>query len=288
MDTLFEEAEIDSRRIDLLCDGGLALIDEAQSIYGFERLFVGISGGNDSVATAYLASQHKAFAGCFHIVTGIGIRETAKYVERLCDRNGWPLRILKPPKSYRDLVLRWGFPGPAMHGVFYRWLKDRCIEELVRSNKTHRLEHIGIVTGARKLESKRRFGNTQRFQKKGSQLWMSPLFEWNKFDVGDYLLLHEAEKNPVVEKLGFSGECLCGAYAQPGELEVVKEHYPEEGREIEELQEDVAIAGKHCIWGTRPTKAPSWAKNLEPGPLCAGCVSAQMAEETLTRLDFQA
>ena len=79
---------------------------------------------------------------------------------------------------------------------------------------------------------------------------------------------HDLPVNPVVLKLCMSGECLCGAFAQPGELDVVRGFYPEAAREIDRIAEKVKAAGKHHEWGTRPARAAKPNRQL---PLCFSC-----------------
>lgn len=65
-----------------------------------------------------------------------------------------------------------------------------------------------------------------------------------------------------------SGECLCGAFAKPGELDEIGYWFPETKAEIEALEIEVRAAGHReaiCKLG-HGQGSPSKA-----GPLCSSC-----------------
>jgi hypothetical protein len=55
-----------------------------------------------------------------------------------------------------------------------------------------------------------------------------------------------------------SGECLCGAFAKPGELKEIETWFPETGKRIRELERKVAAAG--FPWGWEESPPPWWGK----------------------------
>lgn len=79
----------------------------------------------------------------------------------------------------------------------------------------------------------------------------------------------DALNNPVSEKLHMSGECLCGAFAKPDELEEIRFWFPEVAAEIDRLEAEVAAAGHRepfCRWGHGQGKPTE-----KTGPLCTSC-----------------
>jgi 3'-phosphoadenosine 5'-phosphosulfate sulfotransferase (PAPS reductase)/FAD synthetase len=72
------------------------------------------------------------------------------------------------------------------------------------------LRPMAFVTGVRRQESQRRMGNVIPMQKHGRHWWLSPLTEWTKDDVLDYMEAGRLPHNLVVDCLHKSGECLCG------------------------------------------------------------------------------
>ncbi|MEO2090883.1 MAG: hypothetical protein ABGY75_15495, partial [Gemmataceae bacterium] len=86
-------------------------------------------------------------------------------------------------------------------------------------------------------------------QKKDGRVWVAPLLNWSHEDKHAYLDAHLLPRNPVVEKLCMSGECLCGAFARKGELDEIAFWYPETAARIRALEVRAAEAGVPCRWG---------------------------------------
>lgn len=231
------------------------------------------SGGNDSICSTHLAMTNGWANEVIHIDTGIGIAATHEHAVQVCKRFLWPYRVIKPPDwNYRDMVLRRGFPGPAAHRYAYSWLKERAIAKLVRETKEKRFDRIALITGVRNRESARRMGYTEPIIRMDARIWTAPIHSWSKADCQQYMQYYNLPRNPVSDILGFSGECLCGAFAKPGEMKVIEQHYPEIALKIHALEVEAKFAGKHCVWGTRPPKE----RKLDDEaflPMCVGCLS---------------
>jgi 3'-phosphoadenosine 5'-phosphosulfate sulfotransferase (PAPS reductase)/FAD synthetase len=156
-------------------------------------------------------------------------------------------------QDYDALAMRYGFPGPGQHGTMYIRLKERPLDALVRSQKRHRRDRLILSTGARSSESKRRIGHVQPMRRDGVKVWVNPLHDWLKFECLDLIAALGIPRNPVVELIHMSGECLCGAFAEPGELNEIALWYPQTATHIRQLEAAVAAAGiAACKWGERP------------------------------------
>ena len=228
----------------------------------YRKKFVLLSGGDHSlVAAHYAMAEDEGDGEVVFIDTGIGVPECKEFVMDVCRNFAWKLRILTPPPglSYWNLVMKFGFPGPGMHYLMYRNLKERAIRQLVRESKTHRLDEIAMYSGVHQQESARRMGFAAPRVKVGSQVWLAPMFNYNALDFHDYKRKYSLPTSPVKAKLGFSGECLCGAFAKPKEIKQIEQFYPSTADYIHGLEEDVKATGKHCVWGTRPeSKSKQW------------------------------
>lgn len=226
------------------------------------------SGGNDSTVLTHLVRDWVDYA--VHANTTIGIEETRQFVRDTC--GSWGLELLErtAPVSYRELVLERGFPGPGMHYKMYQRLKERVLEQ-VRNELVSdpRRQRVLFIAGRRRAESKRR-QNIPFYEVDGSIIWASPLAMWTKLDMNTYrLMAGDVPVNPVSEKLHMSGECLCGSFAHPNELEEIRFWYPHVAAEIDALAAEVEAAGHgepYCQWGHGKGK-PS-----DTGRLCTSCV----------------
>lgn len=234
------------------------------------------SGGNDSTTLAHLFRYEADWA--IHANTTIGIESTREFVRETC--KAWGLTLIEKvaPESYRDLVLGTdargiprGFPGPAMHFFHYTRLKERCLDAARREIITNpRTERVMFLGGRRRAESARR-SEIPLYEVDGSVIWCSPLAMWTKLDLNTYREIHkDVPRNPASDLIHMSGECLCGAFAHPGELDEVGEWFPEVVAEIRALEAEVRAAGvpePYCRWGHGEGK-PS-----EVGRACGNCIS---------------
>lgn len=231
-----------------------AIIREAIEAYNPSHAFALFSGGHDSLAVTHVAMRHPEVSAAVHINTGIGIEETRTFVRETCEGRGWTLIERHPPElTYEQMVLKYGFPGPGGHLYPFSWLKERALHKLIREHRIPN-RNIMLITGVRKQESERRMGHVQPILKDGRKIWVAPLTDWTARDVGDYIESAGLKRNPVVDMLHMSGECLCGAFAKPGELEWISAWYPRIGKQIRDLECRAEEAGVHCKWGVRPPK----------------------------------
>lgn len=254
--------------------------------YNPVAVYVGYSGGDDSLATAHWCMTNIPGCKVFHMNTGIGVERTRAHVRKTCADFDWPLVEIRAKEDcgqdYDALVLAHGFPGPAHHRKMYQRLKQRGIRELCRrSKKRYTREKIAIFTGIRQDESLRRMGYGNRVVNlEEAVVWGNPLYWWTKTDCMRYIAKHNLPRNPVSVELGMSGECLCGAFAHPGELSLIKIVCPETHHRIVKLQE--LVMQRHPWgWEDRP---PRKVRAVEPSgqmqfmPFCVGCEKVNSIE----------
>lgn len=240
--------------------------------------FVGYSGGDDSLVAAHWTMTNVPGCRVLHVNTGIGIERTRQHVRETCDRYDWPLTEIRAledcGEDYDAIVLKNGFPGPAMHGRMYQRLKERAIRKVVARSKNRRRDKVMISTGIRQDESQRRMGYGDTVVDfVGAQMWVNPLYWRPKSWFMDYIAEHKLPRSPVSQMLGMSGECLCGAFAHPGEKALVRIVDPDTADRIDALEIRVREAGHNWGWEDRPPReAPDDGRQPDMFmPFCRGC-----------------
>lgn len=253
------------------------VLADGRAVAGLVVLF---SGGNDSTTLAHMFKDTATHAA--HANTTVGVEQTRDFVRKTCESWGLPLIEKKPPREqdhYRALVLDRGFPGPAHHWKMFQRLKERALIEVRRELVSNpRKERVVFIAGRRRMESKRR-ARIVATERIGSIVWVSPLVNWTKLDMQTYRsMMGDVPRNEVSDIIHMSGECLCGAFASPGEREEVEFWFPaafEEIRELEGLLKDREDIPEHQkVWGW--TQYPELAKasrqkKSKSGRLCSSC-----------------
>lgn len=262
------------------------LLNRAIDNYRPRYVIALFSGGHDSLVSTHLASTTPGFSFALHIDTGIGIPQTRAFVEETCARFSIPLRHYKAseyrspdgqprPQRYADLVKERGFPGPAMHTKMYNRLKERPLRQMLRELDRLRTDKVLLVTGVRAEESARRRRNVEPLQVwEGTKIWVAPIWNFSKLHINNYIANEKLNRNLVVDLLHKSGECLCGAFAHPGEKEEIRLWFPEIAGHLDTLEEEVRGCGFNWGWGERPPKRSNRKPQVPESILCASCPHA--------------
>lgn len=105
---------------------------------------------------------------------------------------------------------------------------------------------------------------------------MNPFYFNTKYDFELYRQEYGLPRNPVTNRLGYSGECLCSSYAKFGELEILQQIDQDAYNYIKQLENKVEQLGhERCKWGSQ-IRGKSLSKPQEKEnfmPLCVGCNS---------------
>ena len=211
---------------------------QSRSITQFEST-LWFRGGNDSTVAAHLAVRFgRGVDALVHINTGIGIPETGQYVRSFAQWLEMPLIEKYPPREYEDLVMQYGFPGPAAHRYMYSWLKERALREVRREAQEGKRRRVLFITGVRTTESRRRMGHVESVNRDGNIVWVAPIKDFEHRDIWAYRDEFALPRNEVVDFLHMSGECLCGAFSKPNELEWISLWYPGSRRSYPPARED--------------------------------------------------
>jgi 3'-phosphoadenosine 5'-phosphosulfate sulfotransferase (PAPS reductase)/FAD synthetase len=270
------------------------ILNRAIGEHGPSRVYVLFSGGKDSSVTLdYLWRFHRErIDGALHISTGIGLQTTHDFVRAFCAERGIPLaEAFAPEGEYERMVREHGFPGPGQHRMAYIRLKERALDAFIRERKRHWLDRIGLVTGVRTGESRRRMGTCIDVRRDGAQVWIAPLIDWSNADMRRYREEHAVPMSPAAEALHHSYECLCGGMADLDDAQDewfwIKAFAPTDPSVllIDRLQRELAAAGHpRCRWGVKVEDEPNPVDlGMEPlfAPMCWECplVAAGSAAE---------
>jgi 3'-phosphoadenosine 5'-phosphosulfate sulfotransferase (PAPS reductase)/FAD synthetase len=244
------------------------------------HIFALFSGGHDSLCSTHLAMAHIPKATVLTLHTGVGIKATRRFSYETAKQFSWPYRVYRPQHGnrYHQMVEEYGFPGKAQHRVAYIRLKERQLERVVREHKTDRKDRIMFVTGVRKSESQKRMGYVQPVFREGATVWVAPICEWENSHKDDYMEANGLPRNEVVDLLCMSGECLCGAFGSPAELEEIRLWFPDDAAKIDCLREKMRDRWSWS-WGEHPPPKSFEGADSTQGELhlCASCEAKKEA-----------
>lgn len=204
------------------------------------------SGGRDSNTLAHLMRPYATHA--VHCNTGVGIEATRQHVRDTCAAWDLPLIEEHPPPgcTYREIVLRWGFPGKGNHDKTYQRLKQRALRAARRRLVTDgRRQRVVFLSGRRREESDRRSGKNMfapipLHDREYSVIYVAPLANWTALDLNTYAVTEsDVPVNHVTNLIHMSGECLCGSYAAEGEREELRAWFPDVIDWLEALEAEI-------------------------------------------------
>lgn len=221
------------------------ILRQAQEERGIKK-FVGLfSGGKDSLTTCHFLWKEGLIDSVLYCNTGISVPENQLYVLDICKRFGWNLNIVQPKEgeTYEDFWRKFGPPGPGAHSMVMGYLKWHPMRKWAQQ---HRNEDFAFVSGRRFKESKRRGGIMGKnvIEQTEKMTFVAPLYHWSDQEVWDYLKDNNLTRCPVYETLHISGDCLCGAFAEPEEAMFLRMFHPTTAERIRLLEN--AYGG---IWG---------------------------------------
>lgn len=265
------------QQMTMLVEDPHSIIDQAWAQHGSHviRRTAMLSGGDDSATLAHWLATHGYIDELLFLDTGIGLVYTRKFVRKFADYLGLPLEVWHaPPGTYQTMVLTItaGFPGPAAHKYAYQRLKERPLEDYLRYCKRSwpRTSKVLLFSGIRRAESAKRMQIAEKpIESAGVRLWVAPFLNWTRADLDAWREQHDIPRNDAAALLHFSGECLCGAHASDGELDLLKLLYPDDSAvtQIVSLQERADTLGiERSRWGER-----WYEKASRTGPACGDC-----------------
>lgn len=219
------------------------IITDVEDINTGATDFALFSGGNDSIASTHYVHEHYEIDYTVYLDTNTGIEENKEYVKDVCNMYGWDLAILSSPVTLKEFALgtdtrqALGFPGPAAHSWAFQYLKERQLGAIATQTENE----PRYYTGVRSAESERRMRNVQEdVEQMDRWVYVNPIHDWSDEKTDAYREEHDLPRNPVNEKIGRSGDCYCGAYAnRQTELVELEAHYPEHYEWLMDLEQEV-------------------------------------------------
>lgn len=269
MTDLFPEAEVNP------LEDAARILRDAIDEHKPSGIWVGVSGGSDSITALSVAKNLPGFRGILHLDTTIRIPEVGEFVRDLAKSEGIPLKEYRAPVAYDDIVMQHGSPGPIQHKKMYIRLKERSINRFLAEHKQHRKDRVMLVTGVRKSESKIRMGSVQEVTRQGCLVWAAPLANWTTDHKKSHMEKNGLKTSDVSRALCMSGECLCGAFARHEEMAELESVVPHMAKRIKDLMQRVKAAGKWWKWGKAPPTPPDPRQLNLDMHMCHSCLAKQ-------------
>jgi len=238
------------------------IIDDLIEKYNKDRFYVLLSGGRDSFCVAHFIATNypEYFAGVVFTNTGIASQITRKFVIKYCAELGWPLEMTWARKSYYDIVMEKGFPGPGSHKIIMGYLKFHSWYYYWKSKKNAG-EKACYISGVRKRESHVR--NRQRFYTRkpidvnALMTFCKPFLYKNANQLVEYQIKNGLKKTPAYDYFDKSGECWCGCFYNDWELKMIEIHDPFLFSTIKWLEKQLQL------YGTKEAKKfPHWGRSV--------------------------
>lgn len=287
----------DSRRI----------FDKAIKKYNPYVIIALVSGGDDSMAMYKVAQLIGRVDYVVHVDTTTGIKAATEFVKNNVIHELIIARTNE--ETFEEIVLEYGFPGAGQHQNMYIRLKERALRLIQRrfqnensfcriSEPTYKrgtkvIYHpkypdsevlaikkpkriIMYLSGGRKDESVRRMGTVKEIHKEGNQIWVSLISNWTKQNIYELQKKYNLKRSPTSILLGRSGECNCGSFGHPNEVQEMKYHFPDDENVnmIIRCQEILKQKGhRHWQYGhSNDNKKLKYDKKVNQH-LCSSCIN---------------
>jgi 3'-phosphoadenosine 5'-phosphosulfate sulfotransferase (PAPS reductase)/FAD synthetase len=249
------------------------VVADVQRDFQISHVVAAYSGGDDSIVSTHWTMERFPGAVVMTADTQIGLEVAKQHSEKVCRDLGFAREIVSPspggppakwqgewldaPTTYEEFVLNFGFPGPGMHPRMYQRLKQRAFRKLKpRLGKRPRGSRILVVSGIRHDESAIRAGYKRAYREEPKEcfVWMNPFYWCTAQDFEAYRQEYGLPRNPVKQKCGISGECCCGTFAAPGEMDAYRSVEPSFADRLQALRNRVKDRFPWG-WGEKPVQA---------------------------------
>jgi len=210
---------------------------------GADIVISAFSGGKDSLVSTIITQKACEEVGVeFRVVfidTTCSLPTTIEYVKEISKRMGWNLDIIRPERTFWELVIENGAPTPRR-----RW----CCQELkIKPLKRYleKLKGIKVVAlGLRNGESYRRKKVKKWWWSKDLKAWMyNPIREWSERNVNALIKKENIPINPNYDLIDSAGDCFCVCFSTIKKIKKVVENYLEFFMKIVEIEKKFRNGG---------------------------------------------
>jgi len=194
-----------------------------------KTLYVGFSGGKDSLVLLHILSKFKNnfnIIPFFIEISGNTHEKNIEYSKKILSTLDFRKYLwLRVPRDFFADIATWGFPS---------WKRRWCMSIYKRQTLIKAIgEFEAVAVGDRIFDSTRR---KQLILKRGiveiNKYWMQitihPIAHFSINDVMEYIRKNGLKLNPLYEEIGGSGNCVyCPFNTNPEYYRRLKERYPE-------------------------------------------------------------
>ena len=184
-------------RVALKLEGASAeeILRWALQTYG-GKLTLSVSfGGAEGMVLLDMLWRQGAKVRVFTLDTGFLFEETVKFREKVMERYGMPLEVVRPELSVAEQAQQF---GPQL----YRSNPDLCC--YIRKVEPQRRALVGYdawITGIRRVQTEQRASTpVVGWEERFSVAKIAPLASWSNEQISDYLQRHEVPTNPLLQR----------------------------------------------------------------------------------------
>ncbi len=262
--------------------------------YDPDTVLIAVSGGTDSIVAADIIARYGPEYGLepdaiVHVNTGASVPQTELTARIVADMHNVEFHretYRNEQDSLAARVLENGWPGgyggsPATGGHGLEWAnrKHKPMEETYMAYEGSQL----WVSGARKLESKKRSGNLPDSgieSDKPRRAWLSIIGGWTTEEKRRYIKRRGLPVSECYLFLGYSGECTACSFDNTGLLTNLDLLCPELSYSIRRLtvwlyqrakRGEVDIDPKQLCWGWDPGENMDQTHELDTAQEMVGC-----------------
>ena len=232
--------------------------DELVKKKKIDKFHILYSGGQDSgsVANYCIKNYPEYVEKLIFTCTGIGSPVTREFVINYANEQGWELHLTYARKSYYDIIIEHGFPGPGSHRIIMGYLKFQSWYYYYKDFMKGR--NACFISGVRKKESmvrdKKRFYTRTPIDINAGMIFCRPFLYKNGTQLQEYFIKEGLKKSPAYDYFGKSGECWCGCFYNEWELKMLEKHDPFVFNTIRWYEKQIRLHGtkeakRNPYWG---------------------------------------